>query len=78
MLKGSHWFQCRQCRTTYRGRVIVRLAWKADGEPVFNVEKNVGEIPIMVKVSSTGWSGFVLICGQGTVERLSVTMWQKS
>ncbi|KAK7111027.1 DNA-directed RNA polymerase I subunit RPA2-like [Littorina saxatilis] len=41
--------ECRERCTTYKGDVMIRVAWKSDGKLEGFVEKNAGQIPIMVK-----------------------------
>lgn len=42
--------ECRQRGTTYKGKIIVRLGWSVNGKKQEALEKDLGEVPIMVKV----------------------------
>lgn len=42
--------ECRQRRATYKGKIIVRLGWSINGRQQETLEKDLGEIPIMLKV----------------------------
>ncbi|XP_011868721.1 PREDICTED: DNA-directed RNA polymerase I subunit RPA2 [Vollenhovia emeryi] len=41
--------ECRQRGTTYRGKITVRLRWSINGKDQEPLERDLGEIPIMVK-----------------------------
>jgi len=43
--------QCRQSGNTYKGNLTIRLGWSINDIEQESFEKNLGEIPIMVKVS---------------------------
>uniref|UniRef100_T1J3J6 DNA-directed RNA polymerase subunit beta n=1 Tax=Strigamia maritima TaxID=126957 RepID=T1J3J6_STRMM len=40
--------ECRQRKTTYKGRLTVRLSWSKNGKFQDIVERNLGEIPVML------------------------------
>lgn len=42
--------ECRQRGTTYKGKIIARLGWSINGKEQEALDKDLGEIPIMVKV----------------------------
>lgn len=42
--------ECRQRGATYKGKIIVRLGWSINGKEQETFEKDLGEVPIMVKV----------------------------
>lgn len=42
--------ECRQRGTTYKGKITVRLGWSINGKEQEVFEKDLGEVPIMVKV----------------------------
>lgn len=42
--------ECRQRGTTYKGNIAVRLGWSINGNQQELFEKDLGEVPIMVKV----------------------------
>ena len=44
-------FQCRERGISYRGKLQVTLVWKVNGQVQDSVERIIGEVPIMVKVS---------------------------
>lgn len=44
--------ECRQRGTTYKGKIIVRLGWSINGKEQEALEKDLGEVPIMIKVKS--------------------------
>lgn len=43
--------ECRQRGSTYKGKIIVKLGWSINGKQQETLEKDLGEIPIMVKVN---------------------------
>jgi DNA-directed RNA polymerase beta subunit len=43
--------QCRERGVTYSGRLDVRIGWKVNGVEQRVIERNIGHVPIMVKVS---------------------------
>lgn len=43
--------ECRQRAGTYKGRFVARIRWALNGEEQTAFEKDMGEIPIMIKVS---------------------------
>lgn len=45
--------ECRQRAATYKGRLIATVNWSMNGCQEDSFEKDMGEIPIMVKVSCT-------------------------
>lgn len=42
---------CRMAGKTYKAKLSIHIVWEVDGEKFGPEEKNIGEIPIMVKVS---------------------------
>lgn len=52
--------ECRQRGSTYKGKIVVRLGWSVNGKEQEALEKDLGEVPIMVKVKSR--CGFPLNC----------------
>ena len=42
--------ECRQRAATYKGKMNVKVSWSINGRPRETIEKNLGEIPVMVKV----------------------------
>lgn len=42
--------ECRQRGSTYKGKITVRIGWSINGKEQEPLEKNLGEIPIMIKV----------------------------
>lgn len=42
--------ECRQRGTTYKGKILVRLGWSINGKEQEAFEKDLGEVPIMIKV----------------------------
>jgi DNA-directed RNA polymerase I subunit RPA2 len=42
--------ECRQRATSYSGRLLIKLDWEIDGIPKEPIERDLGTIPIMVKV----------------------------
>lgn len=42
--------ECRQRAATYKGRFIARVSWAINGVQQTGFEKDMGEIPIMIKV----------------------------
>mgnify|MGYP005983569229 CR=1 FL=1 len=43
--------ECRQKAATYKGRFLARVHWAINGVPQSPFDKDMGELPIMVKVS---------------------------
>ena len=43
--------ECRQRAATYKGRISAKIGWSVNGRKQESVERSLGEIPIMVKVS---------------------------
>ncbi|XP_070167298.1 DNA-directed RNA polymerase I subunit RPA2 [Polyergus mexicanus] len=41
--------ECRQRGATYKGKITVRLGWSINGEEQETLEKDLGEVPIMLK-----------------------------
>ncbi|XP_018361298.1 PREDICTED: DNA-directed RNA polymerase I subunit RPA2 isoform X2 [Trachymyrmex cornetzi] len=41
--------ECRQRGSTYKGKIIARLGWSVNGKEQELLEKDLGEVPIMVK-----------------------------
>lgn len=44
--------ECRQRGATYKGKIMIRLGWSINGREQEILEKDLGEVPIMVKVKS--------------------------
>lgn len=42
--------ECRQRAATYKGKLVVTLAWSVDGKAKVPIDKDMGEIPLMLKV----------------------------
>lgn len=42
--------ECRQRGVTYKGKILVRLGWSVNGKEQEALEKDLGEVPIMIKV----------------------------
>lgn len=42
--------ECRQRCATYKGKIIVRIGWSINGKEQEPFEKDLGEVPIMLKV----------------------------
>lgn len=42
--------ECRQRGTTYKGKITVRIGWSINGTEQEPLEKDLGEVPIMIKV----------------------------
>lgn len=42
--------ECRQRGGTYKGKIIVRIGWSINGTEQEPLEKDLGEVPIMIKV----------------------------
>lgn len=42
--------ECRQRAATYKGRLSIRIHWSVNGLDQMPFEKDLGEVPIMVKV----------------------------
>lgn len=45
--------ECRQRAATYKGKFIATVNWSMNGSQQVSFEKDMGEIPIMVKVHNT-------------------------
>lgn len=43
--------ECRQRKISYRGKCVIQVKWSVNGVPCPPVEKEMGELPIMLKVS---------------------------
>lgn len=43
--------ECRQRKISYRGKCVVQIKWSVNGIPFPPVEKEMGDMPIMLKVS---------------------------
>lgn len=43
--------ECRQRGVTYKGKITVKLGWSINGTQQETLEKDLGEIPIMIKVT---------------------------
>lgn len=43
--------ECRQRGISYSGKVIVVINWEVDGKPQIPLQKEVGCVPVMLKVS---------------------------
>ncbi|XP_067211558.1 DNA-directed RNA polymerase I subunit RPA2 isoform X2 [Linepithema humile] len=41
--------ECRQRGTTYKGKITVRIGWSVNGKEQEPLEKDLGEVPIMIK-----------------------------
>lgn len=41
--------ECRQRGSTYKGKIIARLGWSINGKEQEALEKDLGEVPIMIK-----------------------------
>lgn len=44
--------ECRQRASTYSGACTVSVGWAVNGAPRAPIDKNMGDIPIMLKVST--------------------------
>lgn len=42
--------ECRQRTMTYKGKINLRVGWSINGRKQESFDKNVGEVPIMLKV----------------------------
>lgn len=42
--------ECRQRGGTYKGKITIKLGWSINGVQQETLEKDLGEVPIMVKV----------------------------
>lgn len=51
-VKNTHVFpsECRQRAYTYKARMVINVAWSINGRPQPSFEKDVGEVPIMLRV----------------------------
>ena len=45
--------EARAGQRDYSGQLVVRFACSVNGEAVANMDRNLGEVPVMVKVSPT-------------------------
>lgn len=43
--------ECRQRAYTYKAKMVISLDWWVDGKKQPTIQKDVGEVPIMLKVS---------------------------
>lgn len=43
--------ECRQRAISYKGMCDVRLGWRVNGQKMPSIDKELGEVPIMLKVS---------------------------
>lgn len=43
--------ECRQRKISYRGKCVAQIKWSVNGIPCQPVEKEMGDMPIMLKVS---------------------------
>lgn len=43
--------ECRQRKFSYRGKCTIQLKWSVNGVPYPSIEKEMGDLPIMLKVS---------------------------
>lgn len=46
--------ECRQRAATYKAKINAKIGWSVNGRKQEVLERNLGEVPIMVKVSLTG------------------------
>lgn len=53
--------ECRQRGSTYKGKIVARLGWSVNGKEQEPIEKDLGEVPIMVKVK-TKYNFLTVIC----------------
>lgn len=44
--------ECRQRGSTYKGKLVGRIGWSINGKLQEHLEKDLGEIPIMIKVNT--------------------------
>lgn len=42
--------ECRQRGYTYKGLLMIKMAWSVNGKIQQSIDKDLGEIPIMIKV----------------------------
>lgn len=49
--------ECRQRAATYKGMALIKLSWSVNGVSMPTIEKELGEIPIMLKSSACHLSG---------------------
>lgn len=43
--------ECRQRAATYKGKMNVNIGWSINGRKQESLERSLGEVPIMIKVS---------------------------
>lgn len=43
--------ECRQRAATYKGKIHAKIGWSINGRKQETLEKGLGEVPIMIKVS---------------------------
>lgn len=41
--------ECRQRASTYKGKIIIKVGWSINGQSQESLEKEIGEVPIMLK-----------------------------
>lgn len=44
--------ECRQRKFSYRGKLVMQVKWSVNGIPCPPIEKEMGDMPIMLKVSA--------------------------
>lgn len=42
--------ECRQRAATYKGKLMTTLEWFIDGKQQISIDKDMGDVPIMLKV----------------------------
>lgn len=53
--------ECRQRAATYKGRLVAHIGWKLNGNEQKSFSKDLGEIPIMVKVIAKLFCNLLLL-----------------
>lgn len=49
--------ECRQRQATYKGMIVARLEWTVNGQPMPGIDREMGEIPIMLKSDACNLNG---------------------
>lgn len=42
--------ECRQRAATYKGKMNIKISWTVNGGPKNFIDKDMGDVPIMIKV----------------------------
>lgn len=53
--------ECRQRAASYKGKFVVQVDWFVDGQQQQSFQKDLGDIPVMIKVKLTQFVSLLII-----------------